>query len=79
MYRVYVLYDILECGVGAEEGKQRPLVEKCVDKVRVAVKSVTKARVDDLENHADHFLQYTQVLHLNNNKKIIIICIYIAP
>ena len=42
LYRVDVLYDILECGVRAEEGEQRPLVEECVDKVRVAVKSVTQ-------------------------------------
>jgi hypothetical protein len=51
------LRQVLEGWIGHERLKKLLLVEQRVDKVRVVLDHVDETRVDDLEDHAQHFLK----------------------
>ena len=63
-HRVDVHYDVLERGVCPEHGERLALVQQRVHEVGVVVEARRQTRVDDLEDHSDHFLQHRKVLHL---------------
>ena len=48
--------------------KQIPLVQQRVHQVRVVVEGIRQAGVDDLQHHADHFLDHVQVLLLGRKE-----------